>query len=463
MSQEMSQEALDRAIAFIRVWLKARHAEADWPGAAVAISQRGTLLMNEAYGWANVERRIPMMPAHRFRIASHSKTFTATALMLLVEDGRARLDDPVVQYVPWLRGHRDERWPHVTLRQLLSHGAGVIRDGRETDYWQLVRPFPDRAQFESEMLDNDLVLENNTRLKYSNYGYTLLGLVVEAVSGQPYNQFVVDRIIRPLGLQHTAPEYEAGEADLATGYSRRDNQQRRPLPHVSTHAMSSATGFISTAADLCRCFTAHMVGSGQLLSDESKKEMQREAWAAKTPGASERTGYGLGFVVQELGGHRVFGHSGGFPGFITLSAAAPDAGLAVVALTNADGPAASIVKGIYQVIQYFQEHATASSAIPTHDGRRLEGHYLNLWGAVLLVAAGGRMVTADPGSWDPFAASEALEFVDGDTLRVAEASSFGSEGELVRFRWREGQVETVSYAGSTMWPERAWRQRQDGP
>ena len=456
MSGNTNQNALEQSVAFMKAWLPARFASAELPGVAVAVSHRGSLLLNEAYGWADVERKVPLTPAHQFRVASHSKTFTATAVMLLVEEGRLRLDDPVAQHVPWLRSHRDPRWQHVTLRQLLSHGAGVIRDGLDTDYWQLERAFPDAGRFQAEMQDADLVVENNTRLKYSNYGYTLLGLVVEAVSGRPYNQFVTERIVEPLGLKDTAPEYAPG-MNLATGYSRRESERRQPFPHVSTHAMSPATGFCSTAADLARYFTAHMVGSGELLSDESKKEMQRTAWTAKTPGTTERTEYGLGMLIQPAGDRRLFGHSGGFPGFITLSAADPDSGLVVVALTNADGPAASIVKGIYQAISYFQEHG--SDAPPAHDGRRLAGHYANLWGEMLMVPVGHRMVTADPGSWEPFTAPEALEFVDDDTLRIVETSGFGSEGEQVRFSFRDGHVEAVRHAGSTMWPIDAWRSR----
>ena len=456
MSRSMSLSALEQSVAFVKAWLPARFASAELPGMAVAVSHRGSLLLNEAYGWADVEHAVPLTPAHQFRVASHSKTFTATAVMLLVEEGRLRLDDPVAQHVPWLLGHRDRRWQHVTLRQLLSHGAGVIRDGRDTDYWQLERAFPDRERFQAEMEDTDLVVENNTRLKYSNYGYTLLGLVIEAVAGQPYNQFVMERIVQPLGLLDTAPDYGPG-MNLATGYTRRESQRRQPLPHVSTHAMSPATGFCSTAADLACYFTAHMVGSGELLSDESKKEMQRTAWTAKTPGTPERTDYGLGMVLQPTEERRLFGHSGGFPGFVTLSAADPDSGLVVVALTNADGPAASMVTGIYSAITYFQKHASA--APPTQDARRWAGHYANLWGEVLLAAVGDGMVAANPGSWDPLAAPQVLEFVDGDTLRIVETSGFGSEGELVRWEAGDGRMPTLRYAGSTLWPIGAWRER----
>jgi D-alanyl-D-alanine carboxypeptidase len=460
----MNTEALNHAVVFTKQWLAAMYEASELPGFAVAVSHQGTLLLNAAYGWADVERRIPLTPDHMFRVASHSKTFTATALMLLSEEGKLRLDDHVVDYLPWLKDHKDARWANVTLRQLLSHGAGVIRDGVDADYWQGLRPFPDADRFRREMMETDLVLDNNTTLKYSNYGYTLLGMVIEAISGQSYGQFVTERIVDPLGLARTFPDWdptleERVAPGLAVGYSRRLNKVRRPINHVGTQAMASATGFCSTAADLCAYFTAHMVGSGRLLSDESKKEMQRAAWRAKPPDPSTETEYGLGLIIQKVGERRVFGHSGGFLGFITNSKADPADQLVVVALTNCDGPAASIATGIYKVIDYFQQH-TPSDLSSQHDTRRLEGHYLNEWGEGMLVSFGDKMVSANPLSWDPFAGAEVLEYVDDETFRVAQTSSFASEGELVRFYLKDGQVERISATGTSMWPKDVWLKRR---
>lgn len=129
-------------LTFINSWLTLRQKWETYPGFVVAIAKDGKLLFNNAYGLANLEDNIPMTPDHVFRIASHSKTFTATAIMQLHESGKLQLDDLAVSYLPWLQRHKDERWKTVTLRQLMSHSAGVVRDGLDANYWRLQRDFP---------------------------------------------------------------------------------------------------------------------------------------------------------------------------------------------------------------------------------------------------------------------------------------------------------------------------------
>src|SRR5579875_2858325 len=454
----MDRRALDRALDCLRSWLAYRHPDSRIPGYAVAVSYRGRVLLDEACGFADVGAGRALRPEHPFRIASHSKTFTATAVLQLAERGRLHLDDPAVTHVPWLAEHTDPRFRLVTLRQLLSHGAGVIRDGLDADYWQTARPFPDAARFREELLAAQLVLDTNVRLKYSNFGYTLLGLVVEAAGDCSYHDYVREQIVQPLGLRATGPETHAGIAGrLVTGYGRlRPDGTRPALPDVDTHAMAAATGFYGTASDLCRYFSAHFVGSRRLLSDESKKEMQRVQWHAHRPGAEVvNEDYGLGLILEKIGDRHTFGHSGGFPGHITKSAADPADGLAVSVLTNCiDGAASDIARGVYKAIDFFQRGAGRPV---DRRLRRLEGRYRNLWGAADLVATGGdRAVMASPDTWAPFSEPDELELVDSSTLRIVDAGSFGSPGETARFELRDGAVVKGAHGGETIWPEAAW-------
>lgn len=134
----------------------------------------------------------------------------------------------------------------------MSHGAGVIRDGLDSDYWQLDKSFPNKEVLKNELLRSDLIIDNNTKLKYSNFGYSLLGMLVEKITGKSYNNYVDANIVTVLGLKSTGPEYKSIIKDnLAIGYSRRNVEKNRlPIANVDTKSMSSATGFYSTAKSM---------------------------------------------------------------------------------------------------------------------------------------------------------------------------------------------------------------------
>lgn len=460
----MKKQALNHSVDYIKSWLQFRYEREEVPGFVVAIAHKGEILMNEAYGYADLENKTKLTPQHIFRIASHSKTFTATALMQLQEQRKLRIDDYVVDYLPWLNDHKDKKWQKITIRQLMSHGAGVIRDGINADYWQLERPFPTNEELKKEILEANVVIDNNTKLKYSNFGYSLLGMVIEAVSGKTYNEYVSENIVNSLGLRSTGPEYTAEIDDnLVTGYTRLETDRTRlPIAQIDTKSMAAATGFYSTSEDLCAYFTAHFIGSGKLLDDESKKEMQRVQWHAKTPGQDNHEDYGLGLELEHLKDRNTISHGGGFPGHITKSIADPKDELVVVVLTNClGGPASVIAKSIYSIIDYFQDNTPKEQ--PKHDLSKFEGRYISLWSMTDIIATGDKVVAAYPDTWQPLSHTESLEtleYVNNDTLKVTDTDSFYSEGELVRFNYKDGEVESVNYNGTTMWPETAWFKKQ---
>lgn len=460
----MNKRALNHTVDYIKSWLEFRYEREEIPGFVVAIAHKGKILMNEAYGFADLEKKTRLTPNHIFRIASHSKTFTATALMQLQEQGKLRIDDYVIDYLPWLKEHKDKKWQKITLRQLMSHGAGVIRDGLNSDYWQLERPFPSQEELRKELIETDVIIDNNTKLKYSNYGYSLLGMVIESVSGKTYNDYVTKHIVDALNLENTGPEYTPKiEGKLVTGYTRLESDRTRlPIAQIDTRSMSAATGFYSTAEDLCTYFTAQLVGSGQLLDDESKKEMQRVQWHAKTSGQDNHEDYGLGLEIEYLKDRVTISHGGGFPGHITKSIADPKDELVVVVLTNClDGPASVIAKSIFDIVDYFE--ANTPKEKPKHDMSKLEGRYMSLWSMTDIIVTGDKVVASYPDIWQPLSypgSLESLEYVDDTTLKVIDTDSFNSEGELVRFKLRDDKVQSVIYSGTTLLPAEAWFKKQ---
>ncbi len=451
---------LPRALAYIHSWLSLRRQQERIPGLVVAFAKDGQLLFNKAYGHADVANNVPLTTDHMFSVASHSKVFTATALMQLQEQGILNITDPVVRYVPWLCNHTDKRWQHITLQQLMEHSAGILRDGNNADYWQLSYPFLSTEQIKDELLGAQLVVDNNTQMKYSNLGYALLGMVVEAAAQKPYKVYIQEHILRPLGLPDTYVDVDGCPSErLATGYSRFEAEhERMPIDHVVTANMAAATGFCSTAQDLCTFFSAQFVGSGKLLKDESKKQMQRLHWQLRSGGKPASDGYGLGMRVNELEGNiATFGHAGGFPGFITRSIARPQDKLVVVVLTNCiGGPAVLINKGIYSILDFFAQHSVDTD---THkELTKFEGRFADLFTIVDVVATGrDALVAADPSSWQPFENADLLTKIDDSTIQVTQTGSAGSEGELVHYTFDEQGVASLRNCGQTMWPYATWQ------
>ena len=367
-----SSDAVADAAAYIDSWLAFRQRFDRIPGVQVAILHDGDVVLSTAHGLADVESATPLTPRHRFRIASHSKTFTATAIMRLVDQGRVRLDDPLGTWLDELVG---TPLADVRVRELLAHGGGVVRDGWDGDFWQLFRTFPDRSTLLGIARDDAAVLARNERFKYSNIGYSLLGQVIESVTGQPYAEHVSEAILGPLGLHDTSPDIDPDQvADHATGYTGLGYaERRRPIDHIATGAMASATGFSSTATDLVRYAAAHVIGDSRVLTDDAKRQMQRAEWAVE--GAA--SWYGLGLGIAEIGTRRVVGHGGGFPGFITRTWWDPVDGLAIAVLTNAiDGPALKLANAAIRLVDLALHPGDGDAWPPRRPGHRRPGPVL---------------------------------------------------------------------------------------
>lgn len=437
----------------VLTWLEQRRRLLRLPGLQVAVRVRGELAVSAALGCADAERDLPLTTAHLFRIASHSKTFTATAVMMLRERGVLRLDDPVAHWVPELAG---SRVGNVTVREMLGHQGGVIRDGTDSDFWQLMRPFPDADPLVAELRDNGAVFEPNEHFKYSNYGYAALGTLIGRASGKPYGEFVRTEICAPLGLDRVQPDLEERSIDqLAAGHALRlaGDDDTFVLRHAATAGMAAATGFVACAEDLTAYATAHTFGDDRLLSDASKRLMQRTESVVKV-GDQVKGRYGLGLMLDTLGERELVGHSGGFPGFVTRTMVDPVDGLVVSVLTNINGaPAEEMCAGVLKLIDLAGKRP-AERAGRVHDPERFTGLFANAWGLLQLATLGGRIVALRPMLADPTAEVTELDPADGDDLlRALPEAGYGPVGEPYRFtRDANGEVSSVRAGGGTFWP-----------
>lgn len=419
-------------------WVDYRRWYGRVPGVQAAVRHKGELVASFACGRADLDTGAELRTDQLFRVASHSKSVAAVIVLQLVEQGRLRLDDAVGAHLPELDG---TELADRTLGELLSHGGGVIRDSEDGDFWQGTKPFPERDELVAIARDDSsAVLERNEHFKYSNIGFGLLGMVIEAVTGEPFAARVRTAVAEPLGLRDLGGEYEpARAADYAAGHtSGAIARRRRTIDHVDTRALAAATGCYGTAADLTAFFEALLPGDERLLRPASSRLQKRRTWEARE---GERW-YGLGLFLDKIGDSQLFGHTGGYPGHITCTLADADDRRVVSVFTNCiDGPATPLARGFYLLRNLARkaDHATTDD-----DARRFTGRFGNAWGLTDVVRLDGRLFAIDPAVDDPADDAVPLEVIDPATLRIAGGRGGNSYGEKMRYAFAaDGSVQTV--------------------
>ena len=437
------------ALDYLPRWLEFQVAQAGLPGASLAVVHDGALVLTHATGLANVATGERLTPAHRFRVASHSKTFTAAAVLRLVEAGRLRLDDRAGAHVTGLH----KAVARATVAQLLSHTGGIIRDGEDAGQWADQRPFLNVDELRADLAVAP-VIAANTRMKYSNHGFGLVGLIIEAVTGENYGDWIAREIVAASGLADTLPDAPLpARAKFARGHGTR---HLLGTPFVipadnCTNALAAATGFIATPADLARFFASlDPAAKRSVLSVESRREITRRLW--RVPGMTEERHYGLGTQHGDAGAWAWCGHGGGFQGVRTHTVMVPGQNLAVSIHTNsADGKPNALTDGTLHILQTFAANGTPSAKSADWTGR-----FWGLWGATDLVAMGGKVLIASPGEDDPFKDAGELTPTGPDAARITRATGFGNYGQTASLiRDRAGRVSAVMLAGTRLLPREA--------
>ena len=283
-----------------------------------------------------------------FRVASITKTFTATAIVQLRDEGKLHLDDPLVKHIPEFAAVTNPFGPieEVTLRRLASHSSGLMGEP-PGDHWMTLQ-FPSRQEWLAVLPQVVVAIPPGSAFKYSNLAYTLLGEVIERVSGVPYLEYMQQAVFGPLGLSSTTFEPDDTlKPRTARGYQAHPYQdQAEPTPPSPLHGMAAAGQLWTTVRDLSRWISSHVRtsvperGGVQLLAGPSLAEMQRAVYVE--PNWSG--GYGFGWRIVRHGDRVFHGHGGSVPGF--RSQILFDASLKVGMIVLIDGVgAADVIAG----------------------------------------------------------------------------------------------------------------------
>ncbi len=402
------------------------------PAVSYAISHDGRTVLSGARGASDLAAGTPASEHTGYRVASITKTFTATLVMQLVESRKVRLDEPVTSYLGWLRPAVGDSG--LTVRHLLTHSGGVIRDG--SCGW---RPghFPTREQVREELLDHGTFAEPAVGFRYSNVAYSLLGEIIETVSGRKFATALDRNIARPLGLEESGARLTKRlRSTLATGYWRQlPGESARPIAHSEADAFEPAGGLISCVGDLLAYQQAHLPGSPGLVSELSKREMQRVQWQR-----SEEPHHGLGWMIYNVDGIALRGHSGGYPGFTTRIGFSPEHRLCAAVLTNTISPLSGVgldlmFHAIARVNALWDDAATSSHGLSRRALTRFSGLYRGDFGDALVARLHNSIYLIDPTEDRPLRIPSRLSPVDEHgRFVIVDNDDYGNRGEQVAFQ-----------------------------
>lgn len=297
----------------------------DAPGAAVIVTKDGVPVFRKAYGLADPDRNLPLQPEMQLRLGSITKQFTAVAILMLAEQGKLSLQDDITRFLPGYpaQGQR------ITLEQLLQHTAGIRNYTAMMSFPFIAGQDKSVREMIDYFKDEPLDFAPGQRWAYSNSGYFLLGAVIEQASGMGYADFLAQRIFEPLGMHDTA--YEGRERNAkrrVAGYREGFLGGYKPAERLSMTLPYAAGALVSTVDDLARWDQA--IAAGKLLTAESWKQ----AFTPCVLPGGAKCGYGYGWTIGSMRGHRMAAHGGDIPGFNSQAIRLPDDKVFVAVLGN---------------------------------------------------------------------------------------------------------------------------------
>ncbi|MDB6056177.1 MAG: Penicillin-binding protein 4, partial [Verrucomicrobiales bacterium] len=305
-------------------YLKAQMREHRIPGLAVRVLRNGKPIKTAAYGLANIELNVPVTPKSVFEIGSDTKQFTAACILMLQQEGKLSVEDPITKYFK----DAPSDWGNIQIRHLLSHTSG-LKTYTVLDGFNFNRHLTQK-QFIDLIAKQPREFQPGDKFNYCNTGFNLLGLIIENVSGENYWKFLGDRIFQPLGMNATTrrdPSLIVTNRVAGYEHSKKHGLINRDYDITDIFA---AGAIVSTVEDLGRWNNS--LDTEKLLSEESKRLM----WTPFKLNNGKETDYGFGWRIATLDGHKNIGHGGSTSGFSATIQRFPDDHLVVIILSNTD-------------------------------------------------------------------------------------------------------------------------------
>lgn len=310
----------DRIDDYIKVQMQRHHI----PGLSLTILKDGKVVKTKGYGLANLETGTPATPETVYKIASISKQFLATGILMLVQEGKLRLDDTIVPYLDDV----PDTWKGITIRHLLTHTSGMVED---PPGFQPFKQLPDAEVIKAAYM-TPLLFAPGERWSYSNLAYFVLGEIIRKVSGKPWSAFLHERLFIPLGMTATrtttttdlVPHRAAGYTDYNWTRGTRGKAE-------DWVAVRPSGAFLTTVQDMAKWDAA--LGTQRILPATLWEEM----WTPVRRNGGMTSPYGLGWFLDPWQGHKRIHHNGGLPGFVSDYERFVDDKLTVILMVNADG------------------------------------------------------------------------------------------------------------------------------
>ena len=447
------------AFKLIEVWLDAQKDFEQLPGITGIIVKDQEVLWKGAFGLSNKEDSIKAEPSTIFSICSISKLFTSVALMKLYEEGKISMDDNINDLLPWynLAQKYPESMP-ITVRSLMTHSSGLPRESN-FPYWTPPNfPFPSREEIKGDLSKQETLYPASTYFQYSNLGMTLLGEIIEEITGIPYENYIEQNIIKPLGLTDTRTELPSNlyGNKLAYGYSAVNRKLNRDkVDFFQANGVKPAAGFSSNVVDLGKFaswqFRLLDTTATEILKSSTLKYMQNVHWTDP----DWKTMRGLGFVITKgEDGSKWIGHGGSCPGYRTILLLNPKSKLAFSVMINANGTTPQkYVTGMNEILSKVKGTSKNDSVV--HNLDDYIGYYSSQpWSSEIYVSTWeGKLVLLDLPSDSPGNSMTFFKLIQDDTFRrIRDDDELGEtlvfehdkNGQIVRFKWHGNYTVRIS-------------------